>query len=310
MATGRFVHNSKGGLITDNPLTSGATTFNSPGLEFVPAVAAPATMVVVWDPEGVGGTPELGLITVHTASATVATVTRGLETTLGGSAARSHVAGTPWIVPGVTAGDYDQLPFRLMTTTGDILYAPSANVAQRLAVGAAGTVLHGGTTPSYGQVVTADIADKAVTGPKMLPAVCQVRMSAAQSVISNAAATPILFDTEDLDPLGWHSTASNTDRITPTIAGWYRVSGYGDWLSDADYSIFLIALEKNDVGLTPVSARRDDSNNVSRYSSFTSFMVQMNGTTDHFRMVVFQANASAAANTIRCILLAELVYPT
>lgn len=49
-----------------------------------------------------------------------------------------------------------------MTTTGDIIYSSdNSGTAARLAIGASGTVLHGGTTPSYSQIVNADVSASA-----------------------------------------------------------------------------------------------------------------------------------------------------
>jgi len=56
-----------------------------------------------------------------------------------------------------------------MTTRGDIIVRDSSNATARLAVGAASTVLVGGTDPSYAQVATAMIADDAITLAKMAP---------------------------------------------------------------------------------------------------------------------------------------------
>ena len=56
-----------------------------------------------------------------------------------------------------------------MTTRGDIIVRDSSNATARLAVGAASTVLVGGTDPSYAQVATSMIADDAVTLAKMAP---------------------------------------------------------------------------------------------------------------------------------------------
>jgi len=54
-----------------------------------------------------------------------------------------------------------------MTTRGDIIVRDSSNATARLAVGAASTVLVGGTDPSYAQVATSMIADDAVTAAKV-----------------------------------------------------------------------------------------------------------------------------------------------
>lgn len=88
----RIRSNSEFGLITDNPLTIGATTFNSARLSLMPVVSA-AHAVVTLDPRAVNGEPEIVIITAHTAAATVATITRAAY----GTVARSHPVGTEWI---------------------------------------------------------------------------------------------------------------------------------------------------------------------------------------------------------------------
>jgi hypothetical protein len=50
-----------------------------------------------------------------------------------------------------------------LTTTGDIIYSSSGTTAARLAIGAATTVLHGGTTPAYSAVVEGDLSTSDIT---------------------------------------------------------------------------------------------------------------------------------------------------
>lgn len=80
------------GATTDNPLTAGATSFNSAGLATLPVVSS-AHAVITLDPRRVHGEPEIVIVTSHTALATVATVTRGAY----GTTARSHPQGTEWV---------------------------------------------------------------------------------------------------------------------------------------------------------------------------------------------------------------------
>lgn len=142
---------------------SGGVTINGLGLAYIPALTSPETQWIVLDPEGVNGAPEIVQVTAHTASATSATVTRAQQSTT----ARAHPIGTVFNVS-VTKSDLDQLPFRLLTTRGDIVRATAANTAARLAVGSASTVLGSdGTDPSWGQVATAMIADNAVSTAKI-----------------------------------------------------------------------------------------------------------------------------------------------
>ncbi len=51
----------------------------------------------------------------------------------------------------------------VMNQLGDIIYGGAAGTPTRLGIGAAGTVLHGGTTPSYSAVVEGDISLSAIS---------------------------------------------------------------------------------------------------------------------------------------------------
>jgi len=81
------------GTITDNPLTNVATTLNSAALASLPAIASPDIAVLVLDPTGSAGAPEVVYVTAHTGSATSATISRAKE----GSAARQHASGIAWV---------------------------------------------------------------------------------------------------------------------------------------------------------------------------------------------------------------------
>jgi microcystin-dependent protein len=118
--------NFASGTITDSPLTVGATSINSAAFATVlPAIAAPRTMSIVLDPDGDDGIPEIVTVTAHTAAATVVTVTRGQQTSLGGSAARSHTAGTVWVLAATAldlnrgAGDPGDLKAGIWSTPPD-----------------------------------------------------------------------------------------------------------------------------------------------------------------------------------------------
>lgn len=89
----RLRQNFQGGTISDNPLLIGATSANSASFTSLPVVASPDIIVLVLDPNGIFGAPEITYVTAHTASATTVTITRGQE----GSAARQHTVNEPWI---------------------------------------------------------------------------------------------------------------------------------------------------------------------------------------------------------------------
>jgi hypothetical protein len=101
----------------------------------------------------------------------------------------------------------------LTTTTGDIIYASAANTPARLGIGSTDQVLKvSGGVPVWGAAPTA--AFKGVYLTK----------SSAQS-IPITTYTAITWDTESFDTDAFHSTSTNTSRITiPSgLAGYYSI---------------------------------------------------------------------------------------
>jgi hypothetical protein len=88
----RVRDNNVFGTTTDNPLAAGATSFNSLGLVNLSVIATKHAIITL-DPLRQFGNPEIVIVTVHTAAATVATVTRGAY----GTAIREHPQGTLWV---------------------------------------------------------------------------------------------------------------------------------------------------------------------------------------------------------------------
>ncbi len=87
----RIYQNFLGGE-TDAALTDVATSLSSPALAALQAVASPDTMLLVLDPDGIAGEPEVVTVTAHTAAATTATITRATS----GTTARAHASGIEW----------------------------------------------------------------------------------------------------------------------------------------------------------------------------------------------------------------------
>ena len=93
----RIRGNNAFGLTTDNPLTAGATSFNSAGLANLPTIATQHAIVTL-DPLRQFGEPEIVVVTAHTGAATVATISRAAY----GTVARSHPQNTLWVHAPVT----------------------------------------------------------------------------------------------------------------------------------------------------------------------------------------------------------------
>ena len=122
----RLRRNNESGTITDNPLTIGATTINSAGFASLPTIGATNSMILILDPQEVGGTAEIVRVTAHTAAATSVTVVRGQE----GSVARSHVFNTTWMHGPVTSDYIEVLTSSTRPSVpyeGELIYETDTN---------------------------------------------------------------------------------------------------------------------------------------------------------------------------------------
>lgn len=123
----RLRRNNISGAITDNPLTVGATTINSPGFVDLPVVDSTNHLVLILDPLEVAGAAEIVRVTAHSASASSLTVVRGAE----GSSPRQHAATTTWFhgpvasdtsLSDVTSGTRPSVPYE-----GELIYETDTN---------------------------------------------------------------------------------------------------------------------------------------------------------------------------------------
>lgn len=115
--------------------------------------------------------------------------------------------------------------------------------------------------------------------------------SAAQS-INNTTETAVTFDTEIWDTHNFHSNVTNTDRVTPTVAGYYRVTVVGAWSGASTTGERRIFVSKNGVSQTP-NFRNPGQLVAQDTPIMGSRLLSMNGTTDYFGMRVYQASGAA-----------------
>ena len=133
----------------------------------------------------------------------------------------SSTSTTTAATPNSVKSAYDlangAIPKTLTTTTGDIIYASSANTPARLGIGSSGQVL----------TVSAGVPAWATAASGSTFAGCRVFSSSNQS-ISNTTETALTWDSETFDTDGFHSTSTNTDRITiPSGKGGYYLVSAG-----------------------------------------------------------------------------------
>lgn len=108
-----------------------------------------------------------------------------------------------------------------MTTTGDTIYSSSGSTPARLGIGSTGQVLTvAGGVPSW---ATPSAGGSTFSG-------CAVTRN-SEITLSNGTPTAITFNQEIYDTDGYHSTSSNTERLTiPT-----GKTGYFLWITEGSW---------------------------------------------------------------------------
>lgn len=191
MAT--LYENLQGGTITDNPLSSGATTINSSAFQYLPTLTGGDVMYITLDPAGVNGAPEIVKITAHSAAATSVTVVRAQQDTT----ARAHPVSSQWI-HGLTEADVDE--FLKSVATANIVDA--AVTASKLASDSV-------TTAKIvdANVTAAKLASDSVTTAKILNA------NVTTAKLDDAAVTEAKIATGAVTNTKFGTGAVSTDKI-------------------------------------------------------------------------------------------------
>lgn len=113
---------------------------------------------------------------------------------------------------------------------------------------------------------------------------CHAHQTTTQTLTTNVS-TPITFNAESYDPKSFHSTSVNTARITPTVAGTYKVFGLVAYAPNATGK--RVAHPKKNGGSIdslPFSGVGGNSNTFSPDCAIASGTVSMNGTTDYLEL--------------------------
>ncbi len=117
--------------------------------------------------------------------------------------------------------------------------------------------------------------------------------SAATPSIANATWTPLTFTSESFDTDGWHSTSTDTNRITPTLPGIYRVE-------------IQVAFAPHATGMRGVRIFRSGSTQIAGVQQtastggtmtllYAATTMNANGSTDYFSAECYQASGGGLA---------------
>jgi hypothetical protein len=144
------------------------------------------------------------------------------------------------------------------------------------------------TAIAGGIVQAADITSlAALTTAKPL---VRLTASGTQSLADNTA-TAIAFTVEDFDTHGFHDTATNNSRITPSVAGYYRATGGAAFEAQATPVVSQAYIRKN--GSSGMATAGRTAPGTQAFTLITSVIVSLNGSTDYVELVMQQDSAGA-----------------
>lgn len=134
--------------------------------------------------------------------------------------------------------------------------------------------------------------DSRVSGISGNQPFCHVyQSSAATQIIAQNTPTALNFDAEVVDALNFHSTVSNTSRITPTVAGRYQCFGGVAWNTNnsavVNNKYATCQFRKNGsqvLGSSPYGPVLLYQTAFAAPISFTVATILVNGTTDYIQL--------------------------
>ena len=122
--------------------------------------------------------------------------------------------------------------------------------------------------------------------------------NATQSLASGADVA-INFATEDWDTIGAHDNTTNPSRITPNVAGYYKITGSLAMSSSALYNTIDVWIRKNGTTMIQPFVRTVEAQIAGIRVKQVSCTVTLNGGTDYIELMGRQTQTSggAAVNT-------------
>lgn len=148
-----------------------------------------------------------------------------------------------------------------------------------------------------GDPVTADLLNTILAGSVNRP-VTKLVAAAVQS-LANGTDVALIFaaSSEVVDTGGYHNEVTNNTRITPTRAGWFKLTATVYLSSSASYTAISIGIRQNGATLLPPLSRNIPPLIGGARSQTVTMIAQANGTTDYFEAVANQTSGGAL-NTV------------
>jgi hypothetical protein len=165
-----------------------------------------------------------------------------------------------------------------MTTTGDTIYSSSGSTPARLGIGTAGQVLQvnsGATAPEW----ATPASGSTFSG-------CKLYKSAAQT-INNATTTVLTWDSETFDVGAYHSTVTNTSRITIPSgkSGYFQISANARWAINSAGAREFGIQDKNGTKIIVVT----QPSIADEYIGQSVSTIIYADATDYFEVIVYQS---------------------
>lgn len=168
------------------------------------------------------------------------------------------------------------IPATIVDAKGDLIAATAADTVARLAAGANGRVLVADSTQTAGVKWSGGHVFRAY------------RVTSAQSISANTW-TKIQLNAESFDPDNVFDSTTNY-RFTPTLAGYYRITGGIYYSGLPDQKNARAAIYKNGSIYSQSLAANSGAGD---FIPTVSDLVYLNGTTDYAELYTFQNDASA-----------------
>ena len=189
----------------------------------------------------------------------------------------------------VAQDDSNAIQNAIVDAKGDLIGATAADTPARLAVGTNGQVLTADSTAATGLAWTTVSSSPTFVGTPLTKSVDQT--------INNNALTAITWDTETFDTDAFHSTSTNTSRITIPSGkgGYYRVTTRITFAGVTTFKSRQVRLYKNGSGFELFNQVSSGASSEGDDNSYELNTIVSLVATDYLEIYAYQLSGSSLA---------------